>query len=416
MSILQPSIEMITRTKPKSSIPKEISNAINIISLDKGNVIPFGSWIYTSQLYPADIDLTETDKQCCNREDNINFFVSALQKIVKRIISSNSNGYYLGDIKAGLDDIYKLDIGILKYDNQGNYTIYGYNPEAVRNQINQLFQNGLLKENETALLLSFAKDNISANDYENLYDALREKWLLRWSGEEILRGYKVLAGNRQKLLRDAIQDYTLTKIDMWKSIFGRYLEITDVYGLVSVDNNGNEELLNKMNILSELIDNLKEEVQKYAFSNKFFKPFKMIKRMWSIARLTGDNNMVRILTPFMQTDIGRLSQITSEIETLIAMLENIKTPPLRNILEQIDGFKLRLSNVYAIEWDQEGIDQILDEITSIGDRQINIPVRQYIIDRLEEIEKYFKEIINNHTIEFLERVGLYPPPASYLPN
>jgi hypothetical protein len=121
----------------------------------------------------------------------------------------------------------------------------------------------------------------------------------------------------------------------------------------------------------------------------------MVKRIWSISRITKRDDIVKILTPFMQSDLGRLSQLKSEIETIISILENIKSPPEKTIYEQIDNFRTRFANVYQIDFDEEGMDNIIISILQKRDTS-------YSIENLKYILKYVKGLINKHTMEFLE--------------
>jgi hypothetical protein len=97
----------------------------------------------------------------------------------------------------------------------------------------------------------------------------------------------------------------------------------------------------------------------------------------------------------MQSDLGRLSQLKSEIETIISILENIKSPPEKTIYEQIDNFRTRFANVYQIDFDEEGMDNIIISILQKRDTS-------YSIENLKYILKYVKGLINKHTMEFLE--------------
>lgn len=408
--LLEENPKQLTQVKPITSLSNKINRAISIISLDENNIQRFGSWIYSSQLYPADIDLIETDTTCCSKKEAVKFFAKGLQKIVNRIIKTR--GVYLGDIKAGLDEVFMIDMGQLIYDTNGTASITGYYPNLVKEQLQSLKDSKNLTKDEYNYLMSFVKNNMTQLDYENLYDALREKWLLRWSEEEILKGFKELPSGRAITLEKAISQPTMTKIDVWMNIYGRFLEITNVFSFYWTDNKKSHELLNFENDIDNLVDALRDEVRKYAFSIKYFKPFKMVKRLWSIARLTGDNQMIKILTPFMQSDAGRLNQINSEIETLISILENVKNPPMATILDQIDNFRNRLANVYEIKWDQDEVDSLIQTI--IVNKKNNIKNKDKIINTLKEMKKYFVTLVNSETTKYLKKNGLLPLPINYI--
>jgi hypothetical protein len=407
MSVLKFNFKDATKVRKYDTLPNEVKRAIRVISINHDNIILFGSFIYKSQLYPADIDLTESDVHCCDRDENVKYFVSKLQEVVKRIICSDDD-YYLGDIKAGLDELYKINIGELKYSKLGVPRLIGYDAKRIRGRLQELHILGYLTDDEVNELYNLANDNITQGQFETLYAKLREKWLLRWTGDEILKGVKLLSNHRKKKLSDAIQEDTLTKIDMWHNILGKFLEITDVYSFYSRNQNGKMETLNFANKPSNLTKQLREEIQKYAFSKNDFKPFKMVKRMWSLARIEGDESIVQILTPFMQSDIGRLNQISSEIETIISILETVKDPPIEEILTQIDGFKWRFNNIYNTKWNEEATDKAIDRILLSNDTN-------FMISELKQIQDYLKHLVKDETLLFLKSNKLYPPPSKYLP-
>jgi hypothetical protein len=196
---------------------------------------------------------------------------------------------------------------------------------------------------------------------------------------------------------------------MWTKIDGKYLEFSNVLSYYWIDNKGNRHILNFANDLSNLQDALKYEVQKYAFSKDAFKPFKMVKRMWSLARSNKDFKIIKLLTPLMQTDLGRLSQISSEIETLVNMLENIRTPPMLSIIKQIDGYLLRIASIFELNINEKNT---INEFHKLLKHKND---KEYLIKHLKELKKFFTGIINNETIHQLKEMGLYPPPANYLP-
>lgn len=397
--------------KPRSSISNEVQKAINVISFDKENVVPFGSWIYKAAPFPGDIDLIETDTKCCDRDDTISFFAKGFQKIVKRII--RTKGFYLGDIKAGLDDAFIVDMGELKFDKNGVSSIIGYNMYKVLEQLKHLHDEDILNSDDYESMLKLTKQNINQQDFEELYDMIRDKRIVRWTGPEISSGFKLLPGNRKITLKHAIAQQTISKIDMWTLINGRFQEVTDLYTFIFKNIKGETEVLNYENDIEHLEESLKIEIQKYAFSKKFFKPFKMVKRMWSLARITKDLRMVKILTPLVQSDVGRLSQMNSDIEVIIDILAKVKSPPLPSILKEIDNFRPRLANAYEINIDEQRLDDMIVDI--LKHKNNTVKDKKYIINELHKIKEYLAILIKNETVKYLNKVGLVPIPYSYLP-
>ena len=400
-------------------IPNNIKRALKKITANINNISPFGSWIYKAQLYPGDIDLIELEEISGTKEEAIRKFVNMTKSIVKKIVSSDGE-YYIGDIKAGIDSRYLLDIGYIKYTSMGEGSIVDFNIEKILTKSDTLRVNKLLAEEEYKNIIDKVELVVktkSLKDHEELHDFLREFWLLRWTPEEIMKGYKILRGNLKYNLSEAIQDPTLTKIDMWTSINGRFIEISNVLTYKWITNNGEKITLNYENDIMNIVSSLKYEVEKYAFSSNHYKPTKMMKRMWSISRLEGWVEDVVKLTPLLQSDIGRLSQIVSDIDVIKMIMENVRKLPYKELSDEVSTIKYRLSNVYEIfsNEDLHSINRVLDkaadDLRSKKKRDSNTT-----LDHLIMIKEHLNDILQEYTLKKLEDIGYYPPPSRYLPS
>lgn len=407
----EPDIEFqkLTAVKPDSSISNPIKKIIELISGKSKSVIPFGSWKYKSQLYPGDIDLIEIDEECCSKEEATIKFVKHIQKIVRAI--KNARGVYLGDIKAGEDKLFKVDIGQMIFDNNGFVRIDNYNPVKIRAFVNEWSKLKLITPEQKKEILSHVLDKTNQLHFEQLYATLRELWLLRWTEKEILKGQKKLPGKRKYTLAQAINDPTITKIDLWTQISGRYMEFSNLLVFYMIDKDGNRKVLNFND--ADIVEALKFQVQKFAFSKNDLKLLKMVKRIWSIARLTNDKKMIEKLTPLLQTDLGRISQISSEMDTVILMLQNLKIPPMSSIMKQIDGWKYRFSNIYQLDINEEEIDKIFDKL--LKHNKNTKANKEYIIKVLKELKSQFLKISNDVLMKILKYIGVVPIPPNYLP-
>jgi hypothetical protein len=396
--------QMISK-RPVESIPDDIKAAVGVLSIDPDHVTPMGSWTFRSQLYPGDIDLMEITEQCCSATEANIFFASALQKVIIRILKTS--GMYLGDMKAGLDYRYKLDLGTLSYNKTGQPKIFGYDQQKISTNIQDLHTQGLLDQKETEELLALTIAVPNASQYESLYNKLRDKWVLRWSADEILQGYKMLPGNQKLSFTSAIMHPSIIKIDIWTNVYGRFMEVTNVFVLYYKNPAGKKFLLNLKQV--DIIEEMKKEVQKYAFSPANYKPFKLVKRMWSLARLMKDYKMISILTTITQSDAGRLSQIASDIDTIISIVENIQNPPVAQIKKELDFIRYRLSNVYEIKYNIKTVSQYLT-------RTIRSSNLKTAINDLHVLKDYFTQLVGDYTLKLLLTKKLYPPPSKYLPK
>jgi len=390
----------------------EIKDGIKLIMESDSEMRPYGSWTYKSQLYPGDVDLMELIEKCCNKEEATNKFVQSIKNIIGKIASTK--GYYVGDIKSGVDKVYQIDIGNITYDNKG-YHIAGFNPEEVIKDIGSLYRKGYLTGEERDELNDLCIDiegehNVQEN-YETLYDMLREKYILRWSINEIFQGYKVLPGKRKITLNETINQPVMTKIDMWTLISGRYIEFSNMLTFVLVDKFGGKTVLNANPTPEEIINGLKVDITKLMFSKLGYKPFKAMKRMWSVARIEGHDKVINDLTPIMQSDLGRISQIVSEIDTIILMFESINKLPIKEILSEIDGWAYRLENVYEID--------VSDLISYPGAIINSINKNETLgitIQYLNDFKDILKNELDKNTIKIMKKLKYYPVKKEFIPR
>jgi len=402
--------EKLIKIKPTNEINRRQKEAIKLVTNNAKNIIRFGSWTYKSQLYPGDIDLIQEETYVGDVKSATKKFVKLFQKIVHKII--HSKGYYLADIKSGFDTLFLIDIGQAVFSKTGFSKIVGYNAKKIKLELYKLYKNKYMKKTELDKLFKLIPDKITQAEHEVLFNALREKWLLRWTGKEVLQGYKVLSKNRIKTLSETINEPTMTKVDMMTSINGAFLEVSNVLLFFWQDKIGRHQM-NYMESASNYVESLKGAIQELSFSKTKSNPAKLLKRMWAFARLLKDFNMIKILTKIMQTDIGRIYQFKSELEVIIYLLENVKSPPITNILNSINNLKWRIGNIFEIDINAE---KLIHHIDLMMKRIKNSKVdKRYLIRNLESINKFFKQILKDESHRILVKKGLFPPPPNYLP-
>jgi hypothetical protein len=381
----------VTKMKPEDSFPYDVNKALNLIVKNRDNGEVFGSYIYRAQTFPSDIDSHEIIEVCCSKEE----LSKEMEKIIKKIVNGlkGKRGVYYSEIKGGIDHRFKIDV----------------DDDFFNEKIDKLFHDGLLKKDELddikTLYRKADKDSLDV-----LKELLRLKYTLRWSEDEIKKGYKMLIGNVKKTLRSAIEDGGLFKIDIWAPINGRYIEVTNVFRLFYIKK-GTGEIISLENPF-DYVNNIKEQIRKFN-SNTFFNPFKMAKRMWGLARHLKNNNYLKLLTPLFQGSIARLNQIKAEMETIVLMLERLKTIPAVFLSKQVNEFKSRISYIYNLDFNEKLLDSNFDKISELL-LNLNRKNRHAAIDLLNSTMKYIKkEVIEPNTLTYLHDRGLHPLPQFF---
>jgi hypothetical protein len=145
------------------------------------------------------------------------------------------------------------------------------------------------------------------------------------------------------------------------------------------------------------IEYLKAEIAKY-MSDKYYNVFKVVKRLWILAKEYKDIKMLEKLTPLIRSDVAILYQVSSDLKLLLDMLNKIGVNdlPIRNIYKELDDIKNRLSYVYSVDFKEGNIDKKIDYL--INNYTSNIEDTNTII---EDILETFYNITNNYAESYL---------------
>lgn len=268
-----------------------------------------GSQKYKVHRYPGDIDIFEPVKVCCSLEEASTKIVESIQGMIKEIKSEPK--YFLGDFKAGLDDRYQID---LKQPQN-----------KITQQLMVLRRQKLLSSDEVGIMLEL----LQTDQFDQLKEILRKYSVIRWNESELLAGFKILKGGFRLTLKEAIRHPTIVKLDLWAPVNGNFTEVTNFMLLMYIDDKGREHTINMK--LADRITSLIGDIKLYS-SPGHRKSLKVAKRMWALAQVIEDHETLKKLYPLFSSDAAALSQITSEIETLIMMLTKLSKPPMEMII------------------------------------------------------------------------------------
>jgi hypothetical protein len=404
-------INPFLQTLPEDSYTDIVKRNIHLLSFDKNGEPPavFGSYIYRIQKYPGDIDLRESYIGCCSIGDVVTRFAKSLKRVVNAVLKERN--HYMSEFKAGIDTRYYFDLGDCVY---GIYTPDRQLAENVEN----LYRNELLTLEEVNIIFYLLrKPQLNGDDYDVIKTVLRDHYVLRWSAEEILKGYKKVRGGLKIKLTDALRMKAHVKIDVISLIDGKFVEITNFLMLayedegelipINLDVNIDDPRANQFYSLIQL----PLEVEKLYYSNMFYSPFKMVKRFYAMARSKGDQEMLKKVIPFVSSNTSLAYQIKSEIDTIALLYERVSVPAKKAINDQVDGMKTRIARILEIPSEQlEPINELIDLFVSPSKKD-----RYEKIKYLKMIKEILVRFINYESITYLNKVGLNPPPDNYLP-
>lgn len=349
----------VLKQRTFDGLSKETQDLIRLITIENG-VFPVGSFRYKAHRYPGDIDIFEPVKACCDKETASQAIANKISKMAREI--NQYSNIYLGDFKAGLDERYNV---------------------STPDELERLLKTGLFTNEEY-------QEALSQKTEDDLQEFLRQFRIVRWTIPELIDGYKLLPKKLKLSLADALTHNSVVKVDLWAPQNGNYNEITNFFLIVMIDKNGKETVLNEE--LGDRLKNLNHDIVKYG-SCKNRNSLKLAKRLWNRALFLNDPEIPKILYPLFQSGANSLNQIAGESEVIRMMLQKLKNPPIDVLMEQIDNFRRRITDVYDVEFNAEPMYKII----------INILQRKTdIITGLLELENLLKKAVEVHSRNFLK--------------
>lgn len=404
------SFQELTESKPREAYTQEQLKNIKLLSTgNKELATPFGSATYRVQPYPGDLDLHQIFTECCSVDEAVKKFEKIIKKIAKNIKSNKL--HYFSEFKAGLDKRYDIDIGTIMHG------IFNPKREEILEYSAMLFKSELLDKVEYNLINTLLTvPNPGGDEYDMLKYIFREHTVLRWSMDEVIHGSKMLPGNKVISLFDALTMQTHVKIDMITLVNDLIVEVTNFFILIVENEDGSHTTINldydyldEKEVSRAYDKQLKDEIEKLYYSDMYYNPFKLSKRIWAYSRTFELEDSVRALTPLITGNVSYLYQIKSEIDTILRLFE-LKKYPIVTVDKQIDMIKQKLSNILFITEDE------LLVIYSFIDKFLRTKKNDKKEELLKLTKAYISTLINIRTIQGLDKIRYNPPPRKFLPS
>jgi hypothetical protein len=205
----------------------------------------------------------------------------------------------------------------------------------------------------------------------------------------------ILAGQLDNVsLKDVLKIKDVVKIDMIFPYDERYVEMSTFFVLKSKDGFVNVD----SDYFSSFADSLRKDINEY----KDIKPFKAIKRVWSLSRTNNDMETLNKLQNLIKSNIAIIAQINADIETIILLIEHNDDYDNNFVINEVDKFKERLSNILDIEYDEEKADIMIDKILLLFKYNTVSKNKNELLGGLENLHDYLLEIVNKETREYLD--------------
>jgi len=355
----------------------QAEEAIKLVSFNVENVNVMGSMAMKAFKYPSDIDLFETVKT-----NDIKKLANEFQDNVYDI--TRTKNIYITDCKIG--EIPELEVLNNKiYFKNGK--IIGYDKNKSLTKLKEIKQMKIITAKEYNELKPFLSDNPTEAEY-NLMLKLFRFQVLRWSSKEILQGYKKI-GEYKITIEDAIKSNAMFKLDIVAFINNKFTEITAIYDIRDEKNKRINNYQVKIN------EQIKENIEALLFEGEYYKA---LKRNFSILkynykfekgdkRKTTGKQMNDLLNIF-NGDLGLINSVKNDIDVILSLYEIGDDLPTDKIINMMNQFIYRLSNVYKEDsFKKEGADIIKDIKKAISE-----PSK--IQSTIKEIQTRLKTFVN----------------------
>ena len=226
---------------------------------------------------------------------------------------------------------------------------------------------------------------------------------LHWTAQQIIDGK-----NGELSLYNACYVKDVIKLDIIAPYNKRYLEMSTFFILKSI----NEYINVESNYFENFRVSLLTDISHYQES----KPFKAIKRAWSLARISDDSNALEVLQELVRSNIALIAQVNADIETIILLIEHNSKFDLNFVLDELDGFKERLSPILDIPIDFEKLNLMIDNIKLLFKFKLANELEKNIIGSLTRLHNFLLKIINKETFEYLSSINYkFPAPPTTEP-
>lgn len=329
-----------------------------------------GSFAIRSQQYAGDVDAVETV-----RAPSVKSIARKLTEAVKQLRALP--GVFFGDIKIG--EIPEWEIVPPRPED--------FNRTASAARVDALRADGILTESEAKEAHRLVETATTLLGYLTARKTLRHH-ILRWTPADILEGVVSPRGDQIVSLEDALASGGVVKIDLIVFVDDRFVEVSVLYTLFV----GSKRLTAD---LPPLAPALREDIAFYSTTD----PFKALKRSFSLAKHLKDTRALEVLTPLLNSDLGRLYQIVGDLTTLLTVLGRA---PMSRIRDVLDEFRVRFGFLTSVDFDNS---ETLGTLLSL----LAQPSKERLRPQLTKLRDTLQRKLNRATTKEVKALGKHLP-------
>jgi len=231
--------------------------------------------------------------------------------------------------------------------------------------------------------------------WSNLKAGFHNNKEVKWTIEEVMRGFIVFPNRDVLYLKDAIQQPGIVNIEIWRFINDRFVEISNFYRLRYCDKQGKVQIIN--NIKDDFKEAMKKDIKVLLKEGNYYKA---LKRVFVLGVRKNDKKIVLSVQKLLLSFDAKIYQLSVDIHTIIEMLTILKNPPMKKILSGIDIIKDKLGKFYY----NSNTDNMFLLFNNLTRNRHDIKT---IIKVLFNIFKFLSKDINASVLKFIKEEDLF---------
>ena len=361
--------------------PADAVKILEAMSFSDGLLL-VGSMSLRSQVYAGDYDGYEVVKMKGSEDSVVSKLASRFKEMVRSL--QKMKDVYIGDIKSGVVDEWRVIPMAAKIEKD---KVVGYDAKKSHAVVEHLLKERIIDSKEASDAMKLLPAKMKPLDLLEARNNLKYH-IVRWKPEDVLRGSKKLVDGRTFTLEESFVTPGIAKMDVIALVNNsRYTDFSVIYQFQIGDRILNEEPIKIDQSLRENIIGLKAEGNY----------FKAMKRMFALAKYTGDNVGLEALHNALNSDLGRIYHVLGDINTLVDLLERQPGISLDKTRFEIDQFIGRLANIYTLK------DFIKDEAGFHKEirKLVTLP-RPALLNGLKGLSKELNDVLQYHSGKWLK--------------
>ena len=175
--------------------------------------------------------------------------------------------------------------------------------DATERKIEQLLEAGIIEKKDLA--------DYDLSNYLMASHSVKPH-TVRWTPDEVLAGEKTLKDGRTYTLKEAFRAPAIIKVDVIAPVKGVYRDFSVIYDLYD----GTRRL---NGYTEDVAKSIKQDISYYT---QIGNPYKALKRKFALAKLQNDEPALKRYSKIINSKLGKMYLIYSELKTLADLLES----------------------------------------------------------------------------------------------